>query len=434
MPIDADVIAAWETTVDGLWGRVLSEEDMAKADKIVAEAAEGDPLQGLDAKSKVRLLIVRARARLLKPSYSKEAENDLSKALKLRSTNTLAWVAMSECLWKRDAIKEARDALVTALTHDPKCIPALCQQSRILRVYAGKEASSNEERLQLMEESVAKAKEAIALDMNDGEAWAALGMALIQLTVSSAMDLTLMRKANQALVQAVRRRDFDPDILYNRGVVRRCLGDFSGASEDFQAAYRLDPAGLQVADRDRIAVTARLESFSSVIKFVTGEGGTSNKAREFRKQMAKLPVMVDGGAELLPITKLVSRVGGPKTVHTALRVLQLVSPNTEQPLCYVAADREGNFVSLLVYRVAAAAIQPNCTAYISFPSSSVTEHTHTFLPLPKADKEGNIIDATEKLTLHLASVVTDPTGLSINGRPIEQHHIKVPSLATRQFA
>ena len=175
MPVAAADITKWESTIDGLWGRVLNDDAKAEAEKIIAAASGADALEGLDAATKARLLIARARAHLLLPAYSKEAEADLSKALKLRPSDALAWVTMSESLWKRDAIKEARDVLVSALAQDSKCVPALCQLSRILRAYAGKVATENEERLALMEESVARAKEAIALDMNSGEAWAALG-------------------------------------------------------------------------------------------------------------------------------------------------------------------------------------------------------------------------------------------------------------------
>jgi tetratricopeptide (TPR) repeat protein len=263
-----EALADISKRIDDLARRVYSDAVKAETEAVLAALPSPDQA-GLDAARKARVLTLRARARLILPAYSKEAEADLSKALKLRPGDTAAWVAMSECLWKRDALKEARDALDSALSVDPKCVPALAQLSRILRAFCSRKEIPSEERVQLMELSVAKAKEAVAIDMTSGEAWAALGIALMQQTVALGMDLGLLRKALQALTQAGRRNEQDPDIAYNRGVVRKCLGEYGAACSDFAKAYELDPAGLSTALKEKQSVAALLAGFQGVMAAFT---------------------------------------------------------------------------------------------------------------------------------------------------------------------
>jgi tetratricopeptide (TPR) repeat protein len=459
-----EALADISKRIDDLARRVYSDAVKAETEAVLAELPSPDQA-GLDAARKARVLTLRARARLILPAYSKEAEADLSKALKLRPGDTAAWVAMSECLWKRDALKEARDALDSALSVDPKCVPALAQLSRILRAFCSRKEIPSEERVQLMELSVAKAKEAVAIDMTSGEAWAALGIALMQQTVALGMDLGLLRKALQALTQAGRRNEQDPDIAYNRGVVRKCLGEYGAACSDFAKAYELDPAGLSTALKEKQSVAALLAGFQGVIAAFTttttapAAAGTSTDAapgaattaaaaagsssdtkqqRDFKKNvLSKLPLVdaANPNREFVPLRAILAKSAGAaasdnqQATWAALRVIELVSSPSDQPLCYMAVDREGTFCALLVYRVLPAAMSAGDVAFVPFPPTGIARHEHKYTTAPT---DARAVSAVER-TLDLISVTAEPTALFVNGAPIAKSNFKMPLLATRQF-
>jgi tetratricopeptide (TPR) repeat protein len=452
----AEALADISKRIDDLARRVYSDTVKAETEAVLAELPSPDQA-GLDAARKARLLTLRARARLILPAYSKEAEADLSKALKLRPGDTAAWVAMSECLWKRDALKEARDALDSALSVDPKCVPALAQLSRILRAFCSRKEIPSEERVQLMELSVAKAKEAVAIDMTSGEAWAPLGFALMQPTVARGMDLGLLRKALQALTQAGRRNEQDPDIAYNRGVVRKCLGEYGAACSDFAKAYELDPAGLSTALKEKQSVAALLAGFQGVMAAFTttapspdaAPGATTSAAaaagssetkqqRDFKKNvLSKLPLVdaANPNREFVPLRAILAKSAGAAASDTqqatwaALRVIELVSSPSDQPLCYMAVDREGTFCALLVYRVLPAAMSAGDVAFVPFPPTGIARHEHKYTTAPT---DARAVSAVER-TLDLISVTAEPTALFVNGAPIAKSNFKMPLLATRQF-
>jgi tetratricopeptide (TPR) repeat protein len=413
----AEALADISKRIDDLARRVFSEAVKTETEAVLAALPSPDQA-GLDAARKARVLTLRARARLILPAYSKEAEADLSKALKLRPGDTAAWVAMSECLWKRDALKEARDALDSALSVDPKCVPALAQLSRILRAFCSRKEIPSEERVQLMELSVAKAKEAVAIDMTSGEAWAALGIALMQQTVALGMDLGLLRKALQALTQAGRRNEQDPDIAYNRGVVRKCLGEYGAACNDFAKAYELDPAGLSTALKEKQSVAALLAGFQGVMAAFTttttapsaapastdaapgatttaaaaaGSSTETKQQRDFKKNvLSKLPLVdaANPNREFVPLRAILAKSAGAAASDTqhatwaALRVIELVSSPSDQPLCYMAVDREGTFCALLVYRVLPAAMSAGDVAFVPFPPTGIARHEHKYTTAP----------------------------------------------------
>ena len=438
-----DQVAALQARVQALSKKVMTDAVRKEIDALIAELPSVEQQQGLDAKRKASLLVLHARAKLLLPAYSKDAETELSKALKLRPTDVEAWVAMSECLWKREALVEARDALNSALGIEPQHIGALCQLSRILRACCNRPDVSNDDRAAMMAEAVAKAKAAVEVDMASGEAWAALGVALIQQTVATGMDLAILSKAHQALVQACRRNESDPDVHYNRGVVRKCLGEFGGAAEDFAKAFELDPVGLPMAKRDKEVINALLQGFAGILASFASETAPE-KLQTFKKTVLnKLPVLGDGGREFLPLRVLLknptaSRPDAPPR-WLAVRALELVSGPTEQPLCYLAADRDATFCALLVYRTTAEAIKPGSTVMVALPPGGVAEHVHNYVAEPKPDAAAGGAAAASSSgagvakTLSLPCVLAEPTALFVNGAPVPKHMFKSPSLATRQF-
>ena len=67
--------------------------------------------------NQAEFLMHRGRALNVLPSYSKEAEDCLSKAVKLDPKLAEAWVYLGECYWKNADVESARNCFVGALNH-----------------------------------------------------------------------------------------------------------------------------------------------------------------------------------------------------------------------------------------------------------------------------------------------------------------------------
>jgi len=67
--------------------------------------------------TKAEYLMLRGRALNVLPQYSKEAEDCLSKAVKLDPKLAEAWSYLGECYWKNNQIESARNCFVGSLNH-----------------------------------------------------------------------------------------------------------------------------------------------------------------------------------------------------------------------------------------------------------------------------------------------------------------------------
>ena len=76
-----------------------------------------DPLR-----TKAEYLMLRGRALNVLPQYSKEAEDCLSKAIKLDPKLAEAWSYLGECYWKNNQVESARNCLVGSLSHVTRII------------------------------------------------------------------------------------------------------------------------------------------------------------------------------------------------------------------------------------------------------------------------------------------------------------------------
>ena len=389
------------------------------------------------AADRVRCLLVRGKARLLLPAFSTEAETDLNKALKLQSSNPQTWLAMSEAYWKRNALQDAREALEAALRADAKFQPAMTQMSRVLRAASGAGEIPPEERMRLLHESLKMGKESVALNPNDGDAWAAFGMALMQESIALGTDLPMMKKALSAINQASSKSPANPDILYNRGVIHRLLGNFGQAFSDFVAAYKMDSKGLSSAKRLAAEIVEMLTKVRA--KMELPRAGIPE--RDFKKQMQRLPASgpfsPKRGAELQMCSLkegeelFASRAAAAARVqYVPLKVVDLVSNPNDQPFVYLCIDKAECACVVLLYRVLQSAVKAFDQLFVPLPPSSILMAEHTL----QAEALSILPDEQAATSVYrMLTVVVEPNTLLVNGEPIAPQHYKMPQLATRQF-
>ena len=84
-------------------------------------------------KEKAELLYLRGRALDFLPEYSKQAEDFLSKSLKLIPTKRDAWDALGHVYWKKNALEQSYKCFESSLEQDDTNIEILRNMSMVCR-------------------------------------------------------------------------------------------------------------------------------------------------------------------------------------------------------------------------------------------------------------------------------------------------------------
>jgi tetratricopeptide (TPR) repeat protein len=364
---------------------------------------------------KAELLLRKGRARLLLPQVSKETEADLNKALKFTPENPDVWLAMSEALWKRNAPQEARDALSSALRVNPNHVASLAQQSRILRTLSA-QCSTTEERLRVLEESISSAKAAVAADMNDGEAWSALGVAMLQLAVTSGLNVLTLRKSLAALNKAAAAASWNADIFYNRGVVHRATGRYALAVDDFRRAFALDPRGLSGAKTMANATQKLLTDIVSA---------SARLAERDAKKLTSKVASSKGDRVITPLKAIASAISAGQTVTSSVAIVGLLSPPGDQPLAFLVLDKEATPATLLVSSVTATAFKSGDVVTLLLPPAQFEDVVQS---ISASDAAAEAPSSFTTTIIH-----ADPSHMFVNGTPLPAAELRATQLTTRQF-
>lgn len=173
------------------------------------------------------------------PDYRKEAEDHLSKAVKLNPSLADAWLCLGNCIWKKGDLSSAKNCFTLALSKGPNK-QILCQLSMLER----KMAQGTDNQAELVDESIQHAKEAITLDVKDGNSWYNLGNAcLTSFFVTGAWDHVKLLKSLKAYQNAEKdeRMKSNPDLYFNSATVNKYLENYERALTGFEAAALKDP-------------------------------------------------------------------------------------------------------------------------------------------------------------------------------------------------
>jgi tetratricopeptide (TPR) repeat protein len=417
----AALLDGLEKRIAELGALVYRPQMLPEIEQLVLSVPNIDDLK--ETKEKVRALLLRGKARLLLPTYSKEVDQDIDRALKLDQNEPASWVALSESYWRRNSIHEARDALESALRVDPKNQSALCQYSRILRSMVTAEDIPAEQKMAYLAEATAKAKESVGIDASHGESWAVYGVALLQETVGRGMELPLMKKALAAFNQAATKMPTNPDVYYNRAAIHQTFGYFGAAIQDYLKAYELDPHGLKHA---KIYAEDNYSTVKKASEKMKSFGGM--READFKRNIiSKLPEKVGGEATMVTFNTVMNKAIDPKSAvgFVAVKVVDLLSKPTSQPLVYLVADKDSSFSLMLVYRMNPAAIKVFDTVLIPFPPSSAATLGHQI-------PESTVLDTTAQ-TIVTPLCVVEPSTLIVNGAPIPAKFSEMPRMGTRVF-
>ncbi|CAL8995074.1 unnamed protein product [Prunus brigantina] len=189
------------------------------------------------------------------PDYRKEAEDHLSKAVKLNPSLADAWLCLGNCIWKKGDLSSAKNCFTRALSKGPNK-QILCQLSMLERKMAQGNllflnsffllsfVACTDNQAELVDESIQHAKEAITLDVKDGNSWYNLGNAcLTSFFVTGAWDHAKLLKSLKAYQNAEKdeRMKSNPDLYFNSATVNKYLENYERALTGFEAAALKDP-------------------------------------------------------------------------------------------------------------------------------------------------------------------------------------------------
>ncbi|KAF3432235.1 hypothetical protein FNV43_RR26974 [Rhamnella rubrinervis] len=271
--------------------------------------------------------------------YKKEAEDHLSKAVKLNPSLADAWLCLGNCIWKKGDLSAAKNCFTLALSKGPDK-KILCQLSMLER----KMAQGTENEAELVEESIQHAKEAVTLDVKDGNSWYNLGNAcLTSFFVTGAWDHSKLLQSLKAYQNAEKDEGmkFNPDLYFNCATVNKYLENYERALTGFEAAGLKDP-GLKATEEvhkivnllDKLDDLSRGHARSKRLASFAASLASVNLNPSYRR--ANVDNLSEG------LNKGVSVVG---------KVLFFVKHENVAPLYYLLCDSNEKCFALSVYGV-----------------------------------------------------------------------------------
>lgn len=189
--------------------------------------------------ARAKYYYLKGRALNVVDRYVPQAEELLSKAVKLEPKLVEAWNELGECYWKNDDIQQAKNCFVGALPHGRNKV-SLRNLSMVLRQ---EPTISHEQKVNNVQQGVEYAKEAVGLDTLDGTSWAILGNAHLSSFFTITQNPKTLRQCMSAYSQA--EKDIvarsNPDLFYNKAIALKYEEEYKLALESFEQAMRLDP-------------------------------------------------------------------------------------------------------------------------------------------------------------------------------------------------
>jgi len=140
------------------------------------------------------LALLHGRALDALPAYSPEAEVLLARAVKLEPGSAAAWAALGHVFWKKRDLAQAASCFEESAARAPSAA-ALRALSSIARQAPAASAADHAR-------SLARAREAVALDVAEAANWATLGTALLVSFFARTKDAEDLAKASKAFARA----------------------------------------------------------------------------------------------------------------------------------------------------------------------------------------------------------------------------------------
>lgn len=273
------------------------------------------------------------------PEYSKKAEDHLSKAVKLNPSLADAWLCLGNCIWKKGDLPATRNCFTLALSKGPN--KRILSQLSMLERRMAQGADNQEE---IVAESIKHAKEAIALDVKDGNSWYNLGNACLTcFFVTGAWDHSKLHQSLKAYQNAEKDESMksNPDLYFNCATVNSYLENYERALSGFEAAASKDPC-LNATQE----VQKMVNLFDKLDTLLKGQ----IKAKRLASLTSSLAeVKLNPSYKRATIDNLLEGIN--KTIAVVGKVLFFIKHDNITPLYYLVCDSNQICFVLTVYGI-----------------------------------------------------------------------------------
>lgn len=377
-----------------------------------------DLKQNAEQENKAAYLYMKGRALNVLPQHSSEAEEVLSRAVKLDPKLVDAWNELGESYWKKDDIEEAKNCFNGALLHSRNKV-SLRNLSMVLRQ---EQAKSAKQRTENIEKGVAYAKEAVQLDPNDGVSWAVLGNAYLSSFFTLSKNPQLLKSCMSAYQQA--EKDIvarsNPDLHYNKAIALKYEEEYKLALESFSRAQSLDPTWDAPIQKER----QLMKYLDDVQDLVTSKGKLKGKRLQQMVQSINPKQLgpYSGGTytsrnetvklEQISLKNLQTGVNREKVVLG--KVVCSIQDGDAVPFTFCLVDKEEYCLSVTVYNLAQG------KGVIIGDSVAIPEPFLTKVRFKYKEKEWQF-DSLR---------VESPVVLVVNGRKVGQNQLASAQLST----
>lgn len=296
-------------------------------------------------KNKAFFLMLKGKALNVTPNYCPEADELLSKAVKLDPGLVEAWNQLGEVYWKKMDVSSAKTCFSGALNHCKNKV-SLRNLSMVMRQQRSLDA---DEKSRNIMDSVKQAKQAVQMDTRDGTSWYILGNAYLSLFFCTGQNPKISQQALNAYLQAERvdkTASSNPDLHLNRATLCKYEENYQGALDGFSRAAALEPSWTEPVMREE----QLLDYLGRLCGLLNNKGKIRGK--RLQNMLSSLgPVLLGhyGGLQLKPLAAL--QPGKNPGCVVLGRVVFSLMPEERVPFTFGLVDAEGTCYSIMVYNM-----------------------------------------------------------------------------------
>lgn len=283
-----------------------------------------------------RALFLRGRALSLLGGQERQAEELLTKSIKLNPKLVEAWNALGEAYWNMQDVNQAKKCFEQALEICGPNAVSLRNLSMALRAVGSDGATKS----QNYADALAKAKEAVQLGPGDPLNWETLGNAYVGDFFINAKRPDEINRALIAYEKAERAYDGlgkgNPTLHFNRGMAAKYIEEYDLALRSFQKAHEIGAKGAA-------------EEGKNVFDLVQRCAGCVERKHDFK--VKRLKELAEGFPSDKESSRTLKEVQAKENEEASLvaRVVSVVDRKDEVPVILICCDREGDFFAMSVY-------------------------------------------------------------------------------------
>eukprot|EP00331_Platyophrya_macrostoma_P022910 CAMPEP_0176438464 /NCGR_PEP_ID=MMETSP0127-20121128/19300_1 /TAXON_ID=938130 /ORGANISM="Platyophrya macrostoma, Strain WH" /LENGTH=417 /DNA_ID=CAMNT_0017822421 /DNA_START=740 /DNA_END=1993 /DNA_ORIENTATION=+ len=358
---------------------------------------------------RAHLLNEKSRILNLLDSYSKDAEDALTKSIKLNPGDLNTWNILGNVLWKKKDYVSARKTLESAIDQFGKNKESLRYLSMVLRFI-----DDPKERTKNVAKSVEYAKEAVGQDIKDGESWYVLGNAYLHNYFANSRKLVELQTALKAYTQAELNSKWDnPDLYYNRGEIQLYLEEYNQAIDSYNRAHTLDES-LNAKEK-----SAKIIELNDAIQYAVDNKG-KYKPKKLAVIVKSIPTVLKTQPKHLGDVKYTIKaledcaIGENKGCILSCKVTNVITKKSDVPARFVIVDFKATFGCVSIYHCndeIYEKISEQTEIYVVNPvvknvKFSLKDKEYNYLAVQVFDPDSIWIDANKDMTIFSPSEIT----------------------------